>query len=68
MMTDKDAHAILASLDEWAREKVKRGEGWAPGQYRALVDFLSPTPVLEQRKETVSWPKKTETQKLNSPS
>lgn len=67
MMTDKTAHEILTTLDEWAREKVKRGEGWAPGQYMALVNFLNPVKMLEtpkevpppeSRKETTSWPTK----------
>lgn len=62
MMTDKTAHELLVTLDQWARDKISRGEGWAPGQYQSLVRFLDPpTPKHEpevQRKETLSWPTK----------
>lgn len=64
-MTDKTAHEILAALDQWAQEKVKRGEGWAPGQYRHIVAFLNPpapyqepeprAPVPQIVRESTPW-------------
>lgn len=59
MMTDKTAHELLTQLNEWSQEKRNRGEGWAPGQYSKLVEFLGVPLVETPKPEEHKWPKTT---------
>ena len=51
MMTDKAARDLLSSLNSWASEKMARGEGWPPGQFRELVKFLG-EPIRREQPES----------------